>query len=77
MGIAIGFLLPPILVPNVEDMNQLTYHIRVMFYISAGVATLIFVLVAIGKSSARGACLWRICGVSNGLGHELLSHFLF
>lgn len=56
MGIAIGFLLPPILVPNVNDMNELTHNIRVMFYISAGVATFIFILVAIGKSSAWGEC---------------------
>lgn len=51
MGIAIGFLIPPILVPNVDDVNELAYHIRIMFYISAGVATLIFILVIIGKSS--------------------------
>lgn len=49
MGIAIGFLIPPILVPNVDDMNELAYHIRVMFYISAGVASVIFILVIIGK----------------------------
>ncbi|KAM7402949.1 hypothetical protein PAMA_003734 [Pampus argenteus] len=47
MGIAIGFLIPPILVPNVDDINELAFHIRIMFYISAGVATLIFVLVVI------------------------------
>lgn len=49
MGIAIGFLVPPILVPNVDDMNELAYHIRIMFYISAGVSTVIFILVVIGK----------------------------
>ncbi|XP_019940768.2 choline/ethanolamine transporter flvcr2a isoform X2 [Paralichthys olivaceus] len=47
MGIAIGFLIPPILVPNVDDMDELAHYIRIMFYISAGVATLIFVLVVI------------------------------
>ncbi|XP_059908246.1 heme transporter FLVCR2 isoform X2 [Gadus macrocephalus] len=47
VGIAIGFLLPPILVPNVDDVEELAYHIGVMFYITAGVATLIFVLVVI------------------------------
>ncbi|XP_062252788.1 heme transporter FLVCR2 isoform X1 [Platichthys flesus] len=47
MGIAIGFLVPPILVPNVDDMDELAHYIRIMFYISAGVATLIFVLVVI------------------------------
>ncbi|XP_068437205.1 heme transporter FLVCR2 isoform X4 [Clinocottus analis] len=47
LGIAIGFLLPPILVPNVDDVEELEYHIRIMFYISAGVATVIFILVVI------------------------------
>ncbi|KAM6912392.1 choline/ethanolamine transporter flvcr2a isoform 3-T3 [Xenentodon cancila] len=47
LGIAIGFLVPPILVPNVDDVNELAYHIRLMFYISAGLATVIFILVAI------------------------------
>ncbi|XP_040924974.1 feline leukemia virus subgroup C receptor-related protein 2 isoform X1 [Betta splendens] len=47
MGIAIGFLLPPILVPNVDDIEELAYYIRLMFYISAGAATVIFILVII------------------------------
>lgn len=53
LGIALGFLVPPMLVPNVEDINELTQHIRVMLYISAGVATALFVLVIIGKT-----CYW-------------------
>ncbi|XP_063351971.1 heme transporter FLVCR2 isoform X3 [Pelmatolapia mariae] len=47
LGIAIGFLVPPILVPNVDDMEELAHHIRIMFYITAGVATLLFVLVVL------------------------------
>ncbi|XP_077443523.1 choline/ethanolamine transporter flvcr2b isoform X2 [Stigmatopora argus] len=47
LGIAIGFLVPPILVPNVDDMDELAHHISVMFYITAGVATFLFVLVVI------------------------------
>jgi len=46
---AIGFLVPPILVPNVEDMDELAQHIRFMFYITAGAATLLFLLVVCGK----------------------------
>ena len=60
LGIAIGFLVPPILVPNVEDMDELAGHIRFMFYITAGVATLLFVLVVIGmycKTSSLTVCL--------------------
>ncbi|KAG1938429.1 feline leukemia virus subgroup C receptor-related protein [Pimephales promelas] len=45
LGIAIGFLVPPILVPNVDDLDTLASNIRVMFYITAGVATFLFVLV--------------------------------
>ncbi|XP_057199548.1 feline leukemia virus subgroup C receptor-related protein 2 isoform X1 [Triplophysa rosa] len=45
LGVAIGFLVPPVLVPNVDDMNELSHHISIMFYITAAVATLIFVLV--------------------------------
>ncbi|XP_067338160.1 heme transporter FLVCR2 isoform X2 [Channa argus] len=45
LGIAIGFLVPPILVPNVDDMDELAHHISIMFYITAGVATFLFILV--------------------------------
>lgn len=45
LGIAIGFLVPPILVPNVQDLDELAHHISIMFYITAGVATLLFILV--------------------------------
>ncbi|XP_060789139.1 heme transporter FLVCR2 isoform X2 [Neoarius graeffei] len=47
LGIAIGFLVPPVLVPNVDDLDKLAYHISIMFYITAGVATLLFILVVI------------------------------
>ncbi|XP_076017676.1 choline/ethanolamine transporter flvcr2a isoform X2 [Genypterus blacodes] len=47
LGIALGFLIPPVLVPNVENLDELAKHIRLMFYISAGVATFVFLLVII------------------------------
>nr|XP_024653021.1 feline leukemia virus subgroup C receptor-related protein 2 isoform X3 [Macaca nemestrina] len=47
LGIAIGFLVPPVLVPNVEDRDKLAYHISIMFYIIGGVATLLLILVFI------------------------------
>ncbi|TUD52966.1 Feline leukemia virus subgroup C receptor-related protein 2 [Bagarius yarrelli] len=56
LGIAIGFLVPPILVPNVEDMDELASHIQVMFYITAGVATVLFILVIIGCSGSGLRC---------------------
>lgn len=56
LGIAIGFLVPPILVPNVDNMEELAHHIRIMFYITAGVATLLFVLVVFGKAVPNRTC---------------------
>ncbi|KAG8514348.1 Feline leukemia virus subgroup C receptor-related protein 2, partial [Galemys pyrenaicus] len=47
LGIAIGFLVPPVLVPNINDRDKLAYHISIMFYIIGGVATLLFILVII------------------------------
>uniref|UniRef100_A0A3Q2KST7 Major facilitator superfamily (MFS) profile domain-containing protein n=1 Tax=Equus caballus TaxID=9796 RepID=A0A3Q2KST7_HORSE len=47
LGIAIGFLVPPVLVPNIQDRDKLAYHISIMFYIIGGVATLLFILVII------------------------------
>ncbi|KAL6062701.1 hypothetical protein STEG23_014901 [Scotinomys teguina] len=47
LGIAIGFLVPPVLVPNIKDQEKLAYHISIMFYIVGGVATLLFILVII------------------------------
>lgn len=71
MGIAIGFLVPPILVPNVDDMNELAYHIRIMFYISAGVATLIFILVVIGKMIIHVHGLVERVGAVGGLSNAM------
>ncbi|XP_060118944.1 heme transporter FLVCR2 [Heteronotia binoei] len=45
LGIAVGFLLPPVLVPNVRDKEKLSYHISIMFFMTAAVASLLFVLV--------------------------------
>ncbi|NWU94319.1 FLVC2 protein, partial [Upupa epops] len=47
LGIALGFLVPPVLVPNVEDVEKLAYHISIMFFMTAGVATALFILVII------------------------------
>nr|XP_015194631.1 PREDICTED: feline leukemia virus subgroup C receptor-related protein 1 isoform X2 [Lepisosteus oculatus] len=45
LGTAIGFLLPPVLVPNtVEDKNLMGHNISIMFYGTAAVSTLLFIL---------------------------------
>ncbi|XP_032998410.1 feline leukemia virus subgroup C receptor-related protein 2 isoform X1 [Lacerta agilis] len=46
LGIAAGFLLPPVLVPDVEEKEKLAYHISIMFFMTAAVATALFILVA-------------------------------
>ncbi|XP_077179393.1 choline/ethanolamine transporter FLVCR2 isoform X2 [Paroedura picta] len=45
LGIAVGFLLPPVLVPNVKDKEKLAYHISIMFFLTAAVASALFILV--------------------------------
>ncbi|XP_035473268.2 feline leukemia virus subgroup C receptor-related protein 1 isoform X2 [Scophthalmus maximus] len=48
LGIAIGFLLPPVLVPNTPNDVELTgRNISVMFYGTAAVSTALFVLAVI------------------------------
>ncbi|XP_041832546.1 feline leukemia virus subgroup C receptor-related protein 1 isoform X2 [Melanotaenia boesemani] len=48
LGTAIGFLLPPVLVPNTPDDVELTGHnISIMFYSTAAVSTGLFVLTVI------------------------------
>ncbi|XP_041950960.1 feline leukemia virus subgroup C receptor-related protein 1 [Alosa sapidissima] len=43
LGTAIGFLLPPVLVPNaVEDKDLMGYNISLMFYGTAAVSTVLF-----------------------------------
>ncbi|XP_018084028.1 feline leukemia virus subgroup C receptor-related protein 2 isoform X4 [Xenopus laevis] len=44
-GVAIGFLLPPVLIPNIHDLDLLSHHIRVMFIGTAAVASVLFILV--------------------------------
>ncbi|CAB1340342.1 unnamed protein product [Coregonus sp. 'balchen'] len=48
LGTAIGFLLPPVLVPNtVEDRELMGHNISIMFYGTAVVSTVLFILTVI------------------------------
>ncbi|XP_057679458.1 feline leukemia virus subgroup C receptor-related protein 1 [Corythoichthys intestinalis] len=48
LGVAIGFLLPPVLVPNTPDDVALTAHnIAVMFYGTAAFSTVLFILTVV------------------------------
>ncbi|RXN26167.1 feline leukemia virus subgroup C receptor-related 2-like protein [Labeo rohita] len=69
LGIAIGFLIPPVLVPNVDDLNELAQHISVMFYITAAVASVIFLLVVFGLNVG---CFYA---VSTLLNRMIMEHY--
>uniref|UniRef100_A0A8C0C9Y5 FLVCR heme transporter 1 n=1 Tax=Balaenoptera musculus TaxID=9771 RepID=A0A8C0C9Y5_BALMU len=48
LGTAVGFLLPPVLVPNTQNNTQLlACNISTMFYGTSAVATLLFILTVI------------------------------
>uniref|UniRef100_A0A8C8BBX2 Choline/ethanolamine transporter FLVCR1 n=1 Tax=Otus sunia TaxID=257818 RepID=A0A8C8BBX2_9STRI len=48
LGTAIGFLLPPVLVPNTpNDINLMAHNISIMFYGTAIVSTLLFFLTGV------------------------------
>ncbi|XP_045368440.2 choline/ethanolamine transporter FLVCR1 isoform X1 [Camelus bactrianus] len=52
LGTAVGFLLPPVLVPNTQNNTELlACNISIMFYGTSAVATLLFILTVIGHSS--------------------------
>ncbi|XP_046583306.1 feline leukemia virus subgroup C receptor-related protein 2-like isoform X4 [Haliotis rubra] len=48
VGAAVGFLLPPVLVPNSPDLDQVGWDISIMMYVTAGVTTAIFIAILIG-----------------------------
>ncbi|XP_048392657.1 feline leukemia virus subgroup C receptor-related protein 1 isoform X1 [Stegostoma tigrinum] len=46
LGVAFGFLLPPILVPNTrDDLNVMAKNISILFYGTAAIATVLFFMV--------------------------------
>jgi hypothetical protein len=49
LGVALGFFLPPILVKDHENVDDIGADLIFMFYIVAGVCTAFFLLVVIGK----------------------------
>lgn len=46
---AIGFLVPPIVVPNSESLDDIGGHLNIMFYAGAGFMTFLFILVVISE----------------------------
>lgn len=66
-------MVPPVLVPNIKDQDKLAYHISIMFYIIAGVATLLFILVLIGKVISRFKGSVGMEGGPADLGEDLMN----
>ncbi|KAM4771730.1 choline/ethanolamine transporter FLVCR1 [Rhinophrynus dorsalis] len=54
LGTAIGFLLPPVIVPKIDDIELTGHNISIMFYGTAAVSTLLFILtVAVFKEKPK------------------------
>ena len=49
VGNALGFLLPPIFVPNSVDKNEIAQGLKLMFYLVASICSVIFFLIVFGK----------------------------
>ena len=47
---AVGFLLPPILVPNSDDLTEIGRNLGTMYYIDAGLTTTILIIIIFGKT---------------------------
>lgn len=47
IGCALGFLIPPEIVPDVEDFDVITHRMRIMLYTTAGYTTFLLILTII------------------------------
>ncbi|XP_007481426.1 feline leukemia virus subgroup C receptor-related protein 1 [Monodelphis domestica] len=47
LGAAVGFLLPPVLVPNINNTDLMAHNISTMFYGTASISTFLFILAGI------------------------------
>ena len=45
LGCAIGFWIPPIIVPSSNNLDEIGYYLGLMLYGTAGVTTVLFLLV--------------------------------
>ncbi|KAL0279177.1 UNVERIFIED_CONTAM: hypothetical protein PYX00_000786 [Menopon gallinae] len=45
LGVAIGFLFPPMIVKSHEDINEIGADLQFMYYIVAGITTLVFIAI--------------------------------
>lgn len=47
LGVALGFLLPPVMVPNSQDNDVVSKGLNIMFFSVAGVTTVLFLLIVL------------------------------
>ncbi|XP_052121526.1 uncharacterized MFS-type transporter C09D4.1 isoform X3 [Frankliniella occidentalis] len=83
LGIALGFLIPPAMVGNHEDLEQITADLKVLYYVFAAVPTAVLVLLVlffekrppVPPSLAQAALLKQQQHQSNGAtnGHQTKS----
>ena len=51
IGVAVGFLVTPLIVPDVDDLTVIATNLRILFIGTAAFTLSLAVLVAIGKLS--------------------------
>jgi hypothetical protein len=49
-------ILPPILVPHSEELDLIGRHLDTMFYMGAGITTLLFILALVGTHQKALVC---------------------
>ena len=50
LGVALGFLLPPVIVKLHDNLDETGYELSIMFYMVAGVCSVLLLLVIFGKN---------------------------
>ena len=50
MGIAVGFLIPPLVVSDVEDLDVISHDLWILFIAVAVAATVFAILIIFSKS---------------------------
>ena len=50
LGVALGFLVPPAIVPTTDDMDLIGQRLSIMFYGVVALTTTLFITILIGKT---------------------------
>lgn len=50
LGVAVGFLFPPMIVRNHDDLNLISRDLRFMFYSVAVFTSFVFIAIVTGKT---------------------------